>query len=112
MLPGERAHDPPAYRFFFAGFLADAGEVDGTGASLCSGIFMTVMIWICWLTGAVGCAGSSNCSSPSPTDCRRFEEILKVLTRMSRIESARRWLKVALLSRLPFASIWPTTRNP
>src|SRR5260370_27439548 len=86
-----------AYRFFFAGFFAGDGEVGAVeGCSLCSAILATVMIWICWLTGAVGCAASSNCSSPSPTDCTRFDEILNVLTRTSRIASALLWLSSAL----------------
>ena len=99
-------------RFFAGFFLAGDGELAAVaGCSLCSGIFATVRICICWLTGAVGCAASSNCSSPSPTDCRRFDEILKVLTRMSRIASALLWLSSALFSRFPLASMWPTIRK-
>ena len=100
---------------FLAGFFGAGGAcaaVVRSGCSAWSAIFATVMIWICWLTGAVGCAASSSCSSPSPTDCKRFDEILKVLTNTSRIASALLWLRSALLSRFPFASMWPTIRNP
>src|SRR5216683_2814250 len=99
---------------FLAGFFAgDGALVAGApvGCALCSGTFATVKIWICWLAADVGCAGSSNCSSPSPIVWIRFVEILKVLTRMSRIASALRWLRITLPSRLPLASIWPTIRK-
>src|SRR5712672_4256707 len=78
---------------FFAGFFA-GGLLAAAGSSLCSGIFMTVMICTWLLAGGFGRAGSRKWSSPSPTDCRRFDAILKVLTRMSRIASARRWLRI------------------
>ena len=93
------------YFFFFAGGFFAAGVAAGASVS---GIFASVMIWIWLLTGAVGRAESSNCSSPNPIDWMRFAEILKVLTRISRIASARRWLRMALASRLQLASMWPT----
>src|SRR5215470_7766687 len=89
------------YFFFFAGCFFAAGVAAGS----VSGIFDSVMIWIWLLTGAVGRAESSNCSSPRPTAWIRLAEILKVLTRVSRMASARRWLRIALASRLPLASI-------
>ena len=103
-----RSTDETIDHLFFAGFFEDDGELGALeGCSGCSAILATVMIWICWLTGAVGRAASSSCSSPSPTDCRRLDEILKVLTRTSRIASARRWLRMhvalALAVRLDMA---------
>ena len=93
------------YRFFAPFFPDFAPPVGCAGCSLCSGNFAIVTIWICWLAGEVGCAWSMNCSSPSPSDATRFDEILKVLTSESRIASARRWLNSTLASRLPFDSV-------
>src|SRR4051794_10440334 len=85
-------HDGIDYLFFAGFFAGEAGFVAAAGCALGSGILPTVMIWVWLLAAPLGRAGSSNCSSPNPTDCSRFDEILKVLIRMSRTASARRWL--------------------
>jgi hypothetical protein len=90
--------------------LAAAGSAGVAGASV-SGTLPIVMIWICWLTAEVGCAWSMNCSSPTPSDIRRLDEILNVLDSTSRIASARRWLRITLAVRLPLDSVWPTIRK-
>src|SRR5690349_12713092 len=87
------------YFFFLADFLAAGVAAAGGAAGCCSGVFATVRIWICRLTGEAGRDWSMNCSSPTPSDWMRLPEILKVLTNTSRTASARRWLRITLASR-------------
>ena len=61
------------------------------------------------LVAARGLVASRNCSSPSPTAITRRDEMRNVVTSASRIAAARRWLSLRLSSRLPVASVWPTT---
>src|SRR4051794_5878390 len=94
-------------------FFPDGGGFfAGAGAGLSgSGIFPRLTIWMRRLVAEGGRAASRSCSSPSPSVCRRFGDILKVVTSTSRIASARRWLTIRLWSRLPPDSVWPTIRN-
>src|SRR6266404_6314924 len=101
---------PPFQRRFGTGGRGAGGPFAEAGRSG-SRAFSTVAIWIRWLTAAVGRAASSNCSSPRPIACRRFDEILNVFTSTSRITSARLWLSVRLFSRLPLEPVWATIRN-
>jgi glycine betaine/choline ABC-type transport system substrate-binding protein len=104
------ATGPPFQRRFLVGLCGAGAAFAGAG---CSGSMAlpTVAISIRWLAAAAGRPASINCSSPRPIACRRFDEILNVFANTSRITSARRWLSVRLLSRLPAETVLTTIRN-
>src|SRR6266436_2657553 len=104
---------PPFQRGFLVGLVGGrgAGAAFARAGRSGSSALPTVAIWIRWLTAAAGRVASSNCSSPRPIACRRFDEILNVFTSTSRITSARLWLSVRLFSRLPLEPVWATIRN-